>query len=474
LQKDISTLLKSKITEENKRKWTFILIAIIIFLFISFLPTPEGLSQTGQHALAVFAFTITLWITRPVSFPMIFFFTAVLLVGTGVLTPQNAFQGAGSSTIFFLLGAIILAFSLSRYDLDKRIALIFLKQFGANPSRFLFGTVLISALLSMMMPAHGVVALLIPIILSILRAAKKEMIGTNFSKAILLSLAYGSSIGSMGTLLGGARNPLAISIYYQTTGNTVSFLDWFIAAIPIVLIMIIFVYTILKIFYPLEKIDMNHLQNYLHQEVRKMGSISYEELKVVFFLILAFILWSVFGTIIGMATVAVFIAGLLGVTNTLNWEDVENKLPWGIIFLYAGAITLSFSLSETGASAFIAQNLIEFVSVNPFLVIFVVVTLTIFLSEVMSNSAATGTILPITLTIFTSLGLSAKTGMYVVALPSAFALMFIIGTPGSAMVYDTGFLKVKDFVKPGLTLNLIGITIFMTIGLGWWKLIGLW
>ncbi|MBS3777769.1 MAG: anion permease, partial [Candidatus Thermoplasmatota archaeon] len=139
-----------------------------------------------------------------------------------------------------------------------------------------------------------------------------------------------------------------------------------------------------------------------------------------------------------------------------------------------GAITLSFSLSETGASAFIAQNLIEFVSVNPFLVIFVVVTLTIFLSEVMSNSAATGTILPITLTIFTSLGLSAKTGMYVVALPSAFALMFIIGTPGSAMVYDTGFLKVRDFLKPGLTLNLIGITIFMTIGLEWWKLIGLW
>lgn len=474
MRRDISTILKSKITVENKRKWTFILIAIILFLFITLLPNPEGLSQTGQHALAVFAFTITLWITRPVSFPMIFFFTAVLLVGSGVLTPQNAFQGAGSSTIFFLLGAIILAFSLSKYDLDKRIALKFLKKFGSNPSQFLFGTVLISALLSMMMPAHGVVALLIPIILSILRAAKKEMIGTNFSKAILLSLAYGSSIGSMGTLLGGARNPLAISIYYQTTGHTVSFLDWFIAAIPIVLIMILFVYIILKIFYPLEKIDMNYLQNYLQQEVRKMGTISYGELKVVFFLILAFILWSVFGTIIGMATVAVFIAGLLGVTNTLNWKDVENKLPWGIIFLYAGAITLSFSLSETGASAFIAQNLIEFVSVNPFLVIFVVVTLTIFLSEVMSNSAATGTILPITLTIFTSLGLSAKTGMYVVALPSAFALMFIIGTPGSAMVYDTGFLKVRDFLKPGLTLNLIGITIFMTIGLEWWRLIGLW
>jgi len=474
LNSTIKTALKSKITEENKQKWILVFTAISLFILIYLLPNPEGLSQTGQSALAVFAFTITLWITRPVSFPMIFFFTAVLLVGTGVLTPQNAFQGAGSSTIFFLLGAIILAFSLSKHNLDKRIALKFLKQFGSKPSTFLFGTVLISSFLSMMMPAHGVVALLIPITLSILRAAKKEMIGTNFSKAILLSLAYGSSIGSMGTLLGGARNPLAISIYFQTTGETVSFLDWFIAAIPIVLIMIVFVYIIIQLFYPLENIDMIYLRNYLQQEVKKLGKISFNELKVVFFLILAFILWSLFGTIIGMATVAVFIAGLLGVTNTLNWEDVENKLPWGIIFLYAGAITLAFSLTETGASSYIAQTLIEYVSVNPLLVIFVVVTLTIFLSEVMSNSAATGTILPIALTIFTSLGLSAKTGMYVVALPSAFALMFIIGTPGSAMVYDTGFLKIKDFIKPGLTLNLIGITVFMTIGLGWWKIIGLW
>ncbi|MDG6219794.1 MAG: DASS family sodium-coupled anion symporter [Candidatus Thermoplasmatota archaeon] len=471
---DLKSALKSKTTKENRQKSVFIVIAVGLFFTIYFLPTPEGLSQAGLSALAVFAFTVTLWITRPISFPMIFFFTAVLFVGTSVLTPQDAFHGAGSSTIFFLLGAIILAFSLSKYGLDKRIALKFLNRFGSNPSMFLFGIVLISSFLSMIMPAHAVVALLIPIILSIFRASKKEMMGTNFSKAILLAIAYSSSIGSMGTLLGGARNPLAISIFYQTTGETVNFLDWFIAAIPIVCVMTIFIYIIIRVFYPLENFDMSSLQTYLQQEVKKMGKISFDELKVLFFLILAFILWVVFGTIIGMATVAVFIAGLLGVSNTLNWKDVENKLPWGIIFLYAGAITLSFSLTDTGASSFIAQSLIDFVSANIFLTILAVVTLTIFLSEIMSNSAATGTLLPITLTIFTGLGFSAVTGMYVVALPSAFALMFIIGTPGSAMVYDTGFLKIKDFVKPGLTLNILGIIIFMTLGLGWWKIIGLW
>ncbi len=470
--------LKEKLTPENKKRCIFILLAFVVFIIINLIPTPPGLSPQGQSAISVFAATVILWITRPVSFPITFFFITVSLVATGVFTPDSAFQGAGSTTIFFLVGAIILAFSLSKYNLDKRIALTFLKRFGSSPHRFLLGIILIAAFMSMMMPAHGVVALLIPIILSILRSSRRDMEGTNFSKSVLLSLAYASSVGSMGTLLGGARNPLAISIYHQQfPGKSISFVHWFIAAIPIVLVMIFFVYIVMRIFYPSEKIDMKYLRTYLQDEVKKMRSISFNEIKVLFFLVLAFVLWATFGTIIGMATVAVFIAGLLGLTKTLTWEDVENKLPWGIIFLYAGAITLAFALAqETNAANFIASNVIYLFSSHPYLVIFVIVTLTIFLSEVMSNSAATGTILPITLTIFTAsaLNLSPKLAMFVVALPSAFAFMFIIGTPGSAMVYDTDLIRTKDFLKPGLTLNLIGIAIFMTIGLGWWKIIGLW
>jgi sodium-dependent dicarboxylate transporter 2/3/5 len=326
----------------------------------------------------------------------------------------------------------------------------------------------------MIMPAHGVVALMIPIVLSILRSSKKDITETKFSKSVLLSIAYASSVGSMGTLLGGARNPLAITLYNQTTGDTVSFLNWFIAAIPIVLVMIVIVYMVMLKVYPLEKISMKNMENYLIKEIKKIGDISFGEKKTIFFLVLAFLLWVIFGSIVGMATVAVLIAALLGVSKTLKWEDVENKIPWGIIFLYGGAITLASALTKTGAAEYIAQNIIYLFAFHPYLLIFVVVVITIFLSEVMSNAAATGTILPIVLTVFISVGLSAEMGMYVVALPSAFAFMFIIGTPGSAMVYDTGFVSTRDFLKPGLILNLIGIVIFMTIGLGWWKILGLW
>jgi sodium-dependent dicarboxylate transporter 2/3/5 len=464
----------ANIIKNIEKRWIYIALAFVIFLIIVLIPNPEGLSVLGQRTLAVFAFTITLWITRPVSFPVVFFFIAVLLIGTGVFTPETAFRGIASSTIFFLIGAIILAFAISKHNLDKRIALTFLKRFGSSPSYFLLGIILISAFLSMTMPAHGVVALLIPIVLSILRSSKKDITDTNFTKSVLLSVAYASSVGSMGTLLGGARNPLAISLYNQSTGKTVSFVNWFIAAIPLVLVMIVFVYFVMRKVYPLEKINMKHMKNFLSEEVKEMGTFSFGEKKALFFLVLAFILWALFGSIVGMATVAVLIAGLLGLTKTLSWEDVESKMPWGIIFLYAGAITLAFALTETGAASFIAEKIINLFSAHPYLVILVVVMLTIFLSEVMSNAAATGAILPIVLTTFISIGLSAKMGMYVVALPSAFAFMFIIGTPGSAMVYDTGLLSARDFLKPGFTLNFIGIGLFMTLGLGWWKILGLW
>ncbi len=461
-------------TPEEKYRWIYLALAFIIFAIIVILPNPDGLSVAGQRTLAIFALTVTLWITRPVSFPIVFFIIAVLLVITGVFSPESAFQGIGAPTIFFLVGAIILAFALSKHNLDKRIALTFLKRFGKSPHRFLLGITIVSALLSMTMPAHGVVALLIPIVLSIMRSSSTDLTGSNFSRSVLLSLAYGSSVGSMATLLGGARNPLAISLYYQNTGNTVSFLNWFLAAAPIVFLMIFVVYFVMMKVYPLEKINMRKMREFLESEVHNLGDISKGEIKVIIFLVTAFVLWATFGSLVGMATIAVLIAGLLGVTKTLTWEDVENKLPWGIIFLYGGAITLAFALVETGASSYIANQLITYATAYPYVVILIVVMLTIFLSEVMSNSAATGTILPIVLSVFATIGLSPLMGMYVVALPSAFAFMFIIGTPGSAMVYDTGLLRTRDFLKPGLILNLIGIGVFMTLGLGWWKLLGLW
>ncbi len=459
---------------DKKRDWIILGVAVALFFIIGFLPLPAGLSRQGQWALAIFAPTIILWITQPISYPMIFFLDVFLLVVTGVFDPDTVFKGAGSPTVFFLIGAIVLAIAIKKHNLHKRMALTLLEFFGSKPSRFLLGLTCICSFLAMTMPAHGVAALLIPVTLGVLRAADRDMVGTNFSKSLMLTLTYGTSVGSMATLLGGARNPLAISLYYQATGEKATFFQWFLAAFPLALIMTFIVYLILRYIYPPEDIDMRSMRRYLSTEVEEMGPMSIGEKKSLFFFIAAFVLWMVFGTMIGITTVAMLVAVLLGLTNTLTWEDIESQLPWGIIFLYAGAITLAFGLTETGAIAYVAESIMTQIGSNPILVIFVIIVITILLSNLMSNSAATAVILPLAISILMTIGFAPVMGMYVVALPSALAFMFIIGTPASAMVYDTGQVTVKDFFKPGLALILIGIGLFMTVGLGWWKLIGLW
>lgn len=459
---------------ESGKKWYSLALAFLIFLVILLFPTPEGLTLEGHRALAIFVLTVILWILRPISFAMSFFLIVSLLVILGVFKPESAFQGFGVTTIFFLIGAFILASAISKHGLHKRIALKLLGRFGNSPTSLVFGITFIAAFLSMAMPEHGVVALLIPVILGILNSSKRDLTNSNLSKALLLGLTYGASTGSMGTLLGGARAPLAISIYYEATGKSVSFLDWFIAAFPLALFMTVMVYIILKKFYPPEEVDMAELRRYLASEVKEMGPMSIGEKKALFFMVFAFVLWVGFGSLIGMATVAVLISALLGITGTLKWEDVEKKMPWGLIFLYAGAISLAFALVDTGAAAYVALGLISYIGGNPILAIFILVVLTVALSNFISNAATTAVILPIAISVLLAVGFSSVIGMYMVGMSSAFAFMFIVGTPGAALVYATGYLKLKDFLKPGLVLNIIGIIAFMTLGLAWWKFIGLW
>ena len=459
---------------EQARRWAKIALAFALFGLVAVLPNPDGLSVEGQRVLAVFALSIVLWITRAVSFPMVFFLQVFLLVITGVFKQESAFQGMGAPTIFFLLGAIILAMAVQKHGLHKRIALRVLRGFGASPRRFLLGVILIGSFMSMIMPAHGVVALLIPVALGVIRSDALEASAKNFNRSLLLGITYGSSIGSMSALMGGARNPLAISLYYQATGQNVSFISWFVAAFPLALLVTLLAYIVLSRVYPPEAIDMDGLRQYLGTEVEEMGPMSWGEMKVLTILVLAIVLWVTFGNIVGIAVVAMLIVALLGLTGTLEWEDVEDRVPWGVIFLYAGAITISFALIQTQGVEYLTSGILRGLGEDPVVLILVFVILTIFLSEVMSNAAATGVAVPLAISSLLAIGFPAVMGMYTVALPAAVAFMFIIGTPGSAMVYATGYLRVADFLKPGFILNMLGIVMFMTVGLGWWRLIGLW
>lgn len=429
------------------------------------------------YGLALLFLTVYFWLLTPVSY----IFTTFMLIGfsviLGILSPEEAFTGFASSTIFFLIGAFMLALTLQKHNLHKRIALLFLERFGESPLQFILGITVVGSLLSMMMPAHGVAALFIPILLGIFSAYKEDIFDSHFVKASLLALSYGTSVGSMGTLLGGARNPLAIGIYnqYKAPGDpSISFVDWFVAAIPMVIFMTIMVYLVLRWVFDVEDIDMGSIKKHIDEEVEEMGGLSMGEGKALGFLISAFISWAVLGQILGMGVVAVLITVFIALTRTVHWDDIVKRFPWGTIFLYGGAISLAFILAEAGSLGFITRMMVGFVGENPFLVLALFAFLAVFLSNVMSNAATTAVILPIAITIMAAIGFQLIIPVYTIALASALAFAFPVGTPSAALVHSTGHLDVKDFMKAGLILNIIGIISFLTLGLGWWKLLGLW
>ncbi len=449
-----------------------IIFGILILIFNQ--TAPDTVTAQQYYGLALLFLAIYYWLLTPVSYMFTAFLIISFSVMLGIIEPTDAFTGFASTTIFFLIGAFILSLTIEKYGLHKRIALKVLKRFGDNPKRFILGIVLIGSFLSMTMPAHGVAAVFIPVLLSIYSTFEEGKLNPHFVKASLLGLSFSTSVGSMGTLLGGARNPLAIEIYYAETGKSISFVEWFIAAIPMVLLMTVSVYIVLTKIFDVGGVDMEKLLSEVGSQVEEMGKFSMGEAKALGFLISAFISWAVLGQVFGMGVIAVFISVVIALSGTISWDDISQRLPWGTIFLYGGAISLGFILGESQTLQFIATSLLDMVGENPFLLLAMFAVLTAFLSNVMSNAATTGVVLPIALSAMLVMDFPDILPVYLVALPSAFAFMFIVGTPSAALVYSTGHLKQKDFLISGLILNIIGLAIFLSIGLGWWRLLGYW
>ncbi len=463
---DLRLILRS-----DKFQFALGLFIFSLMVLFSYLYAPNPNIYYGG---AILFLAIYMWLLTPVSFIFSTFLIITASVVLGLLPQDEAFRGFSSGTVFFLMGAFILAMTVEKHDLHKRIALSFLNYFGKSPRRFLLGITLVGAFLSMMMPLHGVTALFIPILLSIFAFSKVDILKSDFGKANLLALSYGTSVGSIATFLGGARNILAVEIYSQYTGESVSFVAWFVSAIPVSLVMMIAVYYVLVKLFDVDSVNMDDIRGKIESEVESLGSLKIGEAKALGFLLCGFIAWATLGQLFGMGVIAIALALTIGASKTITWEDVESKMPWGTIFLYVGAITLSLVLPRAGTLEHITSFLLSTVGENPFLVLAIFAVITVFASGIMSNAAVTAIILPVALTTMGGMGFSLTVPMYTIAMASGFAFLLPVGTPSAMLVYSTGHLEARDFLKAGFILSIIGVISFLTVGLLWWRLLGYW
>jgi sodium-dependent dicarboxylate transporter 2/3/5 len=454
------------------RTLSIIVIFIGFFLLLQFFK-PEGLNLQAQRAIVIFILCLVLWMTSIIPLAITSLLAIVLIPLLGVMDTKTAFSLFGNRAVFFILGAFILAAALMKSGLSTRLALIFLTRIKKSPQALLLSVLLGAAFLAFWMPAHAVAALMFPIVLDIARSLKLKPRKSSYGKALFLSLAWGAVIGGVATLLGGARNPLAIGMLWEEFRLRIGFLEWMIAVVPIVLVMLAFAYAVIRIFFRIDIEDVTLAENTLREEIQQLGKMAREEKAVGIIMVVTILCWMTLSNTIGLATIAILSAVSLFVFNIVHWKEIEEYVNWGVILMYGGAIALGFALDHTQAAEWLAKQALSPFNLNPFVFIIIITFVAKFLTEGISNAATVAILLPLAFALGESYNLSPIIVVYAVAVPAGLAFSLPMGTPPNAICYASGYYKISDAVKAGIFLNIISWITFLVMVKIYWPLVGL-
>ena len=451
----------------------FFLAAAAVFFYIVKMPVPEGLSVEGQRAIAVFLLCLVFWTTGAVPLSVTGILAIVLVPLLGVLSKKDTYAIFGNEAVFFILGAFILAGAVMHSGLSNRIALNIMSRFGSSPRRLLLSIFLLAAAMSFVMSEHAVAAMLFPIVLEISKGLGLKPGKSNYGKLLFFALAWGCVIGGVATFLGGARVPLAIGILKETTGKGIEFLDYTIAVLPLVVIMLLVGYILLTRFFPIDVTGVENARGVLERRLKGLGKINYGEFAVGMLLLLTILAWIFLGRRFGLATIALSSVVALFIFKLVRLKDIEEYVNWGIILMYGGAIILGTALDRSGAASWVVRLIIGKWATSPMAIFAVLSLLSILLTEAMSNAAVIAILLPVSVGLAGKLSLDPVILTYAIAVPAGLAFMFPMSTPANAIAVSSNYITVREMAKGGVIMCAVSWLVFNLAAKFYWPLIGM-
>jgi len=296
---------------------------------------------------------------------------------------------------------------------------------------------------------------------------------SKYGTLLFLALAWGSVIGGIATLLGGARNPLAIALLSEYYGLEVGFFQWVAIAAPVTIIMLVVAFAVLILYFGLDVSDVSKAVSTLERDLLAQGAMSSDEKKVGLVMLGTLLLWITMGSRLGLANIALISSVFLFSLGVMDWKDVEGYVNWGVILMYGGAIALGSALVSTGAAQWLADIFLSNLLLTPITFLLVLSLFSKFLTEGISNTAAVAIILPIGFGIGQAIGINPIAIVFIVAIPSGLAFTLPVASPPNAIAYSSGYYEISDVVKPGLILNMLSWIVFIIIALVYWPMIGL-
>ncbi|HET7275370.1 MAG TPA: DASS family sodium-coupled anion symporter [Longimicrobiaceae bacterium] len=462
-----------------------LLIGLILFVVVLLLPIP-GLSTGGQRVAAVTVLMATWWVTEAIPLPATGLLPIVLFPLFGVMSTGEATAPYANDLIFLFMGGFLLALAMQRWGLHRRIALGIVGRVGTGPRRLVLGFMIATGFLSMWVSNTATTVMMLPIGLAILALLEKtipEEESGRLGTALMLGIAYAASIGGVATLIGTPPNAVFAGAVSELTGRTVGFVDWMIVGLPLSIVMLLVAWVLLvHILFRLPSggDGAGEAARLIESERASLGMMNRGEKVVAVVFTLTACAWLVRApkeiagfeipgigsyfplvsdSMIAIAAALVLFATPISLrerTFALDWEWAS-RIPWGVLLLFGGGLSLARGFGETDLSTWIGTRVEGLGALPPVLIFAAVAIIFIALSEFTSNTATATMAMPVMAGAGIGLGTDSVVLMATAALGSSLAFMMPVGTPPNAIVFGTGRVSIGEMMRAGFWLNLVSI-----------------
>lgn len=473
-----------------------LLLGILLFIVILFLPTTNQFNTDIKKMAACSVLMAVWWLSEAIPLPATALLPLLMFPLLGLMPMKNTALSYADPNVFLFMGGFMIAMAMQRHNLHKRIALNIIHIIGTSPKRIILGFMIATAFLSMWISNTATAMMMLPIGIAvvdhmhshILKSSNKRNTqnGRNFGIALMLSIAYASSIGGVGTLIGTPPNIVFAGISQKLFPeiSAIGFVDWLIIGLPVVIVFLPLAwFYLVYIAAPVGRKIISGNRDIINEEIKALGRMKSGEILTLIIFCCTALGWIfrkdiVIGNVripgwsdlMGIAeyvhdgTIAIIGAILLFLIPTsfkkfefvLNWEWAK-KIPWGILLLFGGGFALAAGFQESGLDVWIGNRFGEIHYGSLLILIISVCLLLTFLTEITSNTATITMMLPV----LAALAMALKIHPFLIMIPAtistSFAFMMPVATPPNAIVFGSKYLKIGDMARAGFYLNLLGV-----------------
>lgn len=443
-------------------KYVILSVGLLVALAVGFATSLLGSTSEIALTAAVVVLCAIWWVFEPIPIPATSLIPLAVFPVGGVLSPEQLGSCVGHPLVLLMMGGFMLSMAMEQSGTHRRLALEMVGFFGGGASsrRLVFGFMAASAFLSMWISNAATVLMLLPIVAAVVEKSTDR----NLKVALLLGIAYSASVGGIVTPIGTPPNLVFMSVYSETFGSEPSFTQWMIWAAPIAVVML-----------PLIGFWLTRgLKSDAALEMPAVGNWRYEERATLIVFAITALLWITRKEPYGGwsqwvpgasdASVAMLAVVLMHIIpngkgkTLLTWEKAL-KIPWGVLLLFAGGIAIAKACLESGLSQQLGEALSGISTLPLILMIGVVCLAVTFLTEVTSNTATATLLLPILAATAIVTAIDPRLVMIPATISASFAFMLPVATPPNAIVFGNGALTVKDMMRQGMVLNLLGVVV---------------